>query len=228
MSKLSRLSVLPNVSSRLNLSIPSVGLLTLATAVAGIFLFPIAAFAHHPLDGATPQNFIQGFLSGLGHPILGIDHFAFVIASGLLAAIFSRGILIPCAFVLTGLVGTGIHLLSWDLAAPELIISASVLIFGLFLVQKHRPSLEVITLLAAIAGLFHGYAYGESIIGAEITPLLAYLLGFTLIQLAIALIAYVVGKKILQTAQNPARPFRIAGFILCGVGIAFVSSAIVG
>jgi len=32
-----------------------------------------------------------------------------------------------------------------------------------------------------IAGIFHGYAYGESIIGARVAALVAYLIGFTVI-----------------------------------------------
>ena len=36
--------------------------------------------------------------------------------------------------------------------------------------------------LFAVAGLFHGYAYGEAIVGAETAPLAAYFLGFALIQ----------------------------------------------
>jgi len=36
----------------------------------------------------------------------------------------------------------------------------------------NKPNWLVLTVLGAIAGLFHGYAYGESIIGAGMTPLL--------------------------------------------------------
>ena len=64
-----------NVSNQLHPSLPSARLLTAIAILGGICLFPIAAISHHPLEGATPQNFIQGFLSGLGHPILGIYHF---------------------------------------------------------------------------------------------------------------------------------------------------------
>ena len=43
------------------------------------------AFAHHPLDGKIPSNLFEGFMSGLGHPVIGLDHLAFVIAVGLIA-----------------------------------------------------------------------------------------------------------------------------------------------
>jgi len=30
-------------------------------------------------DGKLPANFFAGFMSGLGHPIIGFDHFAFIV-----------------------------------------------------------------------------------------------------------------------------------------------------
>ncbi|MEM9273909.1 MAG: HupE/UreJ family protein [Cyanobacteria bacterium P01_F01_bin.143] len=54
------------------------------------------AQAHHPLGGGTPANFIEGLLSGFGHPIIGLDYFAFVIAFGLIAVLTAkRGLLLP-------------------------------------------------------------------------------------------------------------------------------------
>ncbi|NET53634.1 MAG: HupE/UreJ family protein [Merismopedia sp. SIO2A8] len=165
----------------------------------------------------------------IGHPIIGIDHFVFVVAIGLLLAIKPRAILIPVAFVLATLAGTGIHLLSLDLPAAELFISASVLISGIILAMKDSPNSIAIATLAAIAGLFHGYAYGEAIVGAEMTPLVAYLLGFALIQLAIALVACQVGRFAIKKVTNePALLLRFAGFTICGAGAAFLSSVIVG
>ena len=34
------------------------------------------AFAHHLMGGRTPATFGEGILSGLDHPIIGLDHFA--------------------------------------------------------------------------------------------------------------------------------------------------------
>ena len=47
------------------------------------FAFSLAALpalAHHPMGGTTPTTFMQGLLSGIGHPILGLDHLAALIA----------------------------------------------------------------------------------------------------------------------------------------------------
>ena len=145
--------------------------------------------AHHPLDGRTPSNFIEGFLSGLGHPIIGLDHLAFVVAIGVLALLTPRlGLLLPIAFSLATALGTVVHLEGMDLPVPELIISISVLTIGLALAINRQFNLLLLIILGAIAGLFHGYAYGESIFGAEMTPLVAYLLGFAAIQIIVSAI----------------------------------------
>ena len=196
----------------------------------GSLLLTSPALAHHPNGGKIPSTFIEGFLSGLGHPVIGIDHFVFVIAIGLVAALSNKlGMVIPLAFMAATAIGTGIHLQSINLPLPELFISASVLGIGICLAKEKPTNLVIVTIIGAIAGIFHGYAYGESIVGAEITALGAYLLGFCSIQLAISVIAFYLGKLIIKRPiKSPRLPLRFAGFAVCGVGFAFLSSAILG
>jgi len=188
------------------------------------------ALAHHPNGGEIPNTFAQGFVSGIGHPVIGIDHLVFVIAIGLLAALNKKlGMVIPLGFVLATAIGTGIHLQNLDLPVAELTISASVLVMGIFLAKKEQANLALLTVISAIAGIFHGYAYGESIVGAETTVLGAYLIGFCAIQFGISLAAYYLGKQVLNRATIPnSLPLRFAGFAICGIGFSFVSSAILG
>lgn len=53
--------------------------------------------------------------------------------------------------------------------------------------------------LGATTSLFHGYAYREAIIGVGMMPLVAYLLGFSLIQYAIAMLARAVGNLVIHS-----------------------------
>ena len=188
------------------------------------------AQAHHPLGSKTPSTFFEGLLSGFGHPIIGLDHFAFVIAIGLLALLTSRlGILLPIAFSLATALGTVIHLSSIDLPTPELIIAISVLTIGLALTINRQFNLFFLIILGAIAGLFHGYAYGEAIFGAEMTPVVAYLLGFASIQILISAIAFYLGKLTINQVNNTSNLYlRFAGFTILGIGLTFLSSAILG
>ncbi|MGQ4647726.1 HupE/UreJ family protein [Lyngbya aestuarii] len=199
--------------------------------LGGISLLLIAnpASAHHAFGGKTPSNILEGFLAGIAHPVIGLDHFAFVVAIGLLAALKQRGIFIPVAFILAALAGTGIHLMGFNLPTPELFISASVLGCGVMLARKEYPNLVRLITLAALAGIFHGYAYGEAIVGAEMTSLTAYLVGFTVIQLAISFVAFWVSKSVIkQFGEEPKLPLRFAGFAIGGAGAVFLSSAILG
>jgi urease accessory protein len=209
-----------------NLSIVAISLL-------GLLWSSQQAIAHHAMGSKLPSNFIEGFTSGLGHPVIGLDHFAFVIASGLIAAGQTRGIFIPIAFVLTAMLGTGIHLMQVNLPAPEIVIATSVIAFGAILAIEHnrqdrfKLSLGILVSGSAIAGIFHGYAYGESIVGAQTSPLVAYLIGFTSIQSSIALTGLAVGKAILK--QNSARfdlTMRFLGLAIGAIGIVFFTSAL--
>jgi len=68
-----------------------------------------------------------------------------------------------------------------------------------------------------LVGLIHGYALGESIYGAERTPLYAYLLGLAVIQSTIALAAMGLARTL---ARSDAVKLRLIGAGTAGVGLA--------
>ncbi len=82
--------------------------------------------------------------------------------------------------------------------------------------------------MAAVSGLFHGYAYGEAIIGATTVPLLAYLFGFTLIQWIIALAARKVGQSIQQQSSDQSNSLRFVGFTVLGAGAVLLTTQVLG
>jgi urease accessory protein len=204
----------------------------LAVPALALLFATTPALAHHAMDGNMPSNFFEGFMSGMAHPLIGPDHFAFIVAVGLLAVTRTQGLLIPVAFVLAAMLGTGLHLANLNVPGVELFVSGSIVLFGILLTQKDRWNTAAVTGLSAVAGLFHGYAYGESIFGAQMTPLLAYLTGFTVIQLAVSLAAFWIGKATILDRSHDNQPtfdrFRSAGLVICGVGLAFFVSQVVG
>jgi urease accessory protein len=201
-----------------------------AISALGVLSAGAPALAHHMMGGETPSNFFEGFLSGLAHPIIGVDHFAFVVAIGLIAAGRAGGVFIPAIFVVAAMVGTGIHLLSVNVPAVEIAIALSVIAGGLLLVLKPQPAIQtpVLAILASPAGLFHGYAYGESIVGAEMTPLVAYLAGFTAIQFGIAVAALYAGNLLKSKGVQPEFLKRFAGGAICAIGGVFLSLSVAG
>jgi urease accessory protein len=211
--------------SKIFASIQSKGL---AIAIAfSLLVVASPASAHHAMGGKMPSTFFEGFLSGLAHPVIGVDHLAFIVAIGLFAALKPQGLVIPIAFVLSAMLGTGIHLLGITLPVVELIVSGSILLFGILLALKNSPNILIMVALSAIAGLFHGYAYGEAIFGAQTTALVAYLVGFTVIQLVISSAAFFVGQKVLKGDFPQVSPsLKSAGLVICGIGAAFLASNI--
>jgi urease accessory protein len=195
-----------------------------AIALAGLLYLPLPGLAHHPTGGQVPATAMAGFLSGLAHPVIGLDHLAFVVAVGLLAAVSRWGLGIPIAFVVAAMAGTGLHLAEITLPAAELAIALSVLGVGLLLALRQRPQSAVITGLAALAGLFHGFAYGEAIFGAQTMPLVAYLVGFTAVQLAIALATFAIARQLLKGRTEGIA--QRAGLVICGVGATFLATAL--
>ena len=183
-----------------------------------------SAFAHHPMGGETPATLSHGLLSGIGHPILGLDHLAFVVAVGVAAALAGSRFLLPLAFVGATIAGTLVHLAAIGLPAVEAVIAASVASVGLLLAIGVRLPSVAWAGLFAIVGLFHGHAYGEAIFGAETTPVLAYLVGFGLTQWAIAVVA---GTAIVGLLGEGAKwaanvPARVAGGMVAGAGLMIV------
>ncbi len=198
--------------------------ITLTGLAAMATLFSTSALAHHPMGGKTPSNLMEGLLSGIGHPVLGLDHLAFVVAVGIAAVLIGARFALPLFFILATVAGTGIHLMAINLPAVELVISLSVAAVGLLLITGRAVSFAVFASLFAVAGLFHGHAYGEAIFGAETTPVLAYLSGFGMTQYAISIIAGTAIVTSLGKAQEFVNnvPARIAGGMVAGAGFLMV------
>lgn len=198
----------------------------IAAAVAACIALPAAALAHHPMGGMTPTTFTQGLLSGIGHPILGPDHLAFIVGIGLLAGIAGFGPLLPALFVVAMAAGLGLHVAGLNIPAVELLVAASVLLIGLAIWRKRS---EAGTWLEggafALAGLFHGYAFAETVIGAEPTPVVAYIAGLAATQLVIALAAYALGRGNLEgTARLSPVVVRVCAALIMAVGIMFIAT----
>lgn len=184
--------------------------------------------AHHAMDGKLASTAVEGLMSGLAHPVIGLDHLAFIVALGCSGALVARsnaaGKLMPIGFLGAALLGTMIHLQSIDLPFNELWVALSVLLLGMVVGLGQKLPIAGLAALVTIAGLFHGYAYGESIVGAGMTPLVSYLVGFTAIQAAISYGAYFVATKF----AGDSAWVKAMGFITAGIGISAVLGAIGG
>jgi urease accessory protein len=191
--------------------------------VGAAMLAPAEALAHHMMGGKVPVTFMQGLLSGLGHPIIGLDHFAAVVGVGILAALLGRGVRPVLAFSAAMIFGVVLHLASANLPAAELLVGLSTLLIGGLVVLRLSLRMLPAAVLFAAVGVFHGYALGESIVGAEASPLGAYLAGLLVIQTAIAVAAYAATTRIQQRAPS----FNRAGMAAAGALIALIGAVTV-
>lgn len=172
------------------------------------------ALAHHMAPGERPANFVQGLLSGLGHPLIGWDHSLFLLAIALVAAAIDRVLLLPAAFVLLVPVGVIQPLPLASVPGGAWLPAVSVgAMAALFLIREHLPSLLAVG-LAILAGLAHGSAHAQAIVGAETTPLAAYLIGLSIIQAGVIVTIAMTTRRFLartEAATNYQSDKRQAG-----------------
>lgn len=192
-----------------------------------LLLASAPASAHHVMGGRTPSTIVEGLISGLAHPVIGPDHLAFLLAVGVVVGVGGLNLALPVVFVAAMAIGVMVHVNGIGLPDAEIIVALSVLLAGVLIAYGRALPVAIWGTLFAVAGLFHGYAFGESIFGAEAAPLGAYLLGLVAIQSAvivgIAMVARRMGSGI--SAWAP----RLAGALVVAVGaIALAGQLVLG
>lgn len=189
--------------------------------VAASLLSP--AHAHHPfgMGDSTDLNALQGFLSGIGHPLLGPDHLLFLLAIAFIGLQRPRAWVIPLlAAGLGGSVLSQFIPLS-DAFAPwaEALVSLTLAVEGLMALTVTST-----TWLLPLVGL-HGFLLGSTIVGAEPTPLLTYFLGLLIGQGALLLVTTSGSKSLLELIG--AQGQRLGAGIWIGIGMAFAWVALI-
>ncbi len=197
--------------------------LTIAAVAA---LLPQAALAHHGLDGATPSTLAEGLISGFAHPIVGLDHLVFVLAAGLAAGALGLGFGMPLLFIVASVGGLALHLFRVEVPLSETAVALSILVLGLAVGSRGRIGRASWMLLFTVAGLLHGYAYGESIVGASSAPLMGYLIGLGLAQCGLAGLTYIAGDKLGHGAGDAVAEMRHIGALLAVIGVVFTVVAL--
>jgi urease accessory protein len=189
-----------------------------ALSVIPFFLMTASASAHHVMGGKIPTTFAEGFLSGLGHPVIGPDHLAFLLAIGVAVGVGGLNLVLPLLFVVASAIGVTLHVNGVNLPGAEIVVAVSVLFAGFLIARGRALPVSLWAILFAAAGLFHGYAFGESIFGAERSPLHAYLLGLIIVQSALTVGTALFARR--KAGGVSAIAPRLAGAVIIGVGLA--------
>jgi urease accessory protein len=107
----------------------------------------------------------SGFLSGVRHPISGLDHVLAMIAVGLWGAQLGSPAIwvLPVAFPMVMALGGMMGLLGIPLPGTEYGIAASMILLGGVVLLELKPPLWVAALLVSFFAIFHGHAHGTEL-----------------------------------------------------------------
>jgi urease accessory protein len=169
------------------------------------------AFAH------TTAGTAIGLMSGLKHPISGLDHVLAMVAVGIWGAQLGRPAIwvLPVAFPLVMSIGGVLGVRGVPLPGVEIGVAASALALGIMIALAARPPLWVAAALVGAFAIFHGHAHGAELPHAA-QPL-AYGVGFVL---ATGLLhATGIGIGVLQRWREGGRALRFAGAGIAAAGI---------
>lgn len=183
--------------------------------LVGVLAAPGLAHAHPGHDN------VSGLISGLGHPLFGLDHLLAMLAVGLWGAQLGGRArwLLPVLFVGVMLLGGTLAMLGLSVPAVEPGIVASVVVLGLFLLWARQVPLVISAVLVSVFALFHGVAHGAEM------PLeasaLTYALGFAVATAALHLIG-LLGGRWLQQRSWPLVS-RVMGAVIGVVGLSMAA-----
>jgi urease accessory protein len=169
----------------------------LLAAIALVTTSPAVSLAHHMAGARTPATLLDGLLSGLAHPLIELPHLAAIALAGAVAARLQRPAWI--AYFATGsFVGTLALALELPLSPSETLVAITPLLLAGFLFLRSPAGTRADALALLAVGVVHGMAFAESIVGAEPTPIAAYLLGLAIAELAVAGMAAVATPTLVR------------------------------
>ncbi|ABA59322.1 HupE/UreJ protein [Nitrosococcus oceani ATCC 19707] len=187
-------------------------------SILALLLFSSIALAH---PGHTEHDF-SGFISGLLHPLTGLDHLLAMFAVGLWAA-QQQGkarLVVPATFILAMLfAGLSAAYLGITLPFVENAIAVSVLALGLLVALAIRLPLFVAILGTALFAVNHGYAHGVEI------PVLASPAGFAMGFVLATMALHAIGFGLVSFLPPRFAPLvRMLGTCSAGAGLWLLAS----
>ena len=183
-----------------------------------VLILPKIVFAHHPLNGVMMENFNGGFLSGIGHPILGLDHLLFIIGVGLISLLSKKFLNFSFTFISGTMLGLVSIICGLYLPFYEIMISFTLLLLGYLILARRQTRYD--SLLFTLFGVFHGWAYGaifSNDIKLNIDVLFGYSLGLLFTQLTIVILGFKLFSYLSRFKSNNFSVVPVFSGIIIGV-----------
>ena len=139
-----------------------------------LLLLPLSALAH------VETGVVGGFLSGLSHPVSGLDHVLAMVAVGLWGAQLGLPALwvLPVAFPIMMAFGGMLGLIGTPVPGVEIGIAGSAIVLGALVLGQVRLPLSIALAIVAFFAIFHGHAHGTELESGQ--NALLYSLGFVI------------------------------------------------
>lgn len=186
---------------------------SLAVFIFGAIVMAPFAVQAHVLPGSS-----QSFMSGLAHPLLGLDHLVAMLGVGLLAT--QRGgralWLLPTVFVGVMAIGGILGSIGFSLPMVETAILVSLFAFGALILSAQSSNLRTIGTLAGAFALFHGHAHGTeigSVAGLTFVP------GMVVTTAALLAAGMVFGLAANSASKDLWIRYAGGGIMVCGAAI---------
>jgi len=165
-----------------------------------------------------------GFLSGLRHPLTGLDHVVAMVAVGLWGAQLGAPAvwMLPVAFPLVMAFGGVLGIVGVGLPGVNLGIAASALVLGAMVALEVKPPLWLALAMIGVFAVFHGYAHG-SVLPAFGVPVL-FASGFVASTGFLHLCGIILGLAVSRPMGG--RMVRGLGLVVGAVGAYFLISSL--
>jgi urease accessory protein len=165
-----------------------------------------------------------GFLSGMSHPVSGLDHVVAMIAVGLWGAQLGMPAIwiLPVVFPMLMAIGGMLGLLGAPVPGVEVGIALSAVALGALVLGRVRLPLAAAVILVGFFAIFHGHAHGTELHAGENATL--YSLGFVIATGLLHAVGIAIG--LIQRWRLGGRVLQGAGGLIMAAGLYFLWRAL--
>lgn len=192
----------------------------LALSIGTLLAFPAMTLAH-------PGHGTEGVVSGMTHPLTGLDHLLAMFAVGLWSSRFggARACVLPATFLIGMIGGMLLGMAGVEVAGAEIGVAGSLVVFGMLLAIRSRGPLPSAALLTLGFSLFHGYAHGTEIPAAA--SALGYCLGMVVATAFLHVAGVVIGTALCRRAGDVGMTtLRFGGGAIAACGLAIMTGTL--
>jgi urease accessory protein len=181
-------------------------------------LWPPYAWAH------VGSGEAGGFITGLQHPVSGLDHVVAMIAVGLWGAQLGNPALwvLPVVFPMMMASGGMLGLMGIPLPGVEIGIAISAIVLGAMVFTEARLKIQLAMIIVAFFAIFHGHAHGTELPAGQSG--LLYSIGFVAATGCLHGVGIAIGMIYRWSKGRLA--LRAAGAVVCVAGIFFLWGAL--